>query len=159
MIEIVKIPEQRKGVLIGKDGCVKKELEKRTHTKITIGESIEIEGEVLDVMKAKDIVRAIGRGFSPEKAFKLMDDDFRFVVISLSDKTERQRHRIFSRIIGKRGRCRRNLEMLTKTYISVYGKTISIIGNWQNVKKACDAIELLIEGKKHSYVYKYLEMD
>jgi ribosomal RNA assembly protein len=159
MIEPVKIPEQRKGVLIGKDGSTKKGIEARTRTKITVNNGIEIDGEPLDVLKAKEIVKAIGRGFAPDKAMKLISDDYRLVVISLGDETEKRMKRIFSRIIGKAGKSRRILEHLTKTDICIYGKTISIIGNWSNAEKANEAIELLVKGKTHAYVYRCLESD
>ncbi|MEE9323344.1 MAG: KH domain-containing protein [Candidatus Aenigmarchaeota archaeon] len=157
MIGTIKIPEQRKGVLIGKGGSVKEELENKTRTKISIDDGVEIEGEPLDVMKAKEIVKAMGRGFSPEMAFKLLNDDFRLVIISLGQETDKKMKRIFSRIIGRNGRCKKKIEMRTKTDICIYGKTVSIIGNWEDAGKASDVIGLLIEGKPHSYVYKYLE--
>lgn len=157
MIEIVKIPEQRKGALIGKNGSVKKELEKRTHTSLKINDGVEIEGEALDVLKAKEIVKAIGRGFAPDKALKLMDDDFRLEIISLGDESEKQMKRTISRIIGSKGKSRHTIETLTKTDICVYGKTISIIGRWDYVDRADEAIELLIKGKTHAYVYRCLE--
>ncbi len=153
----IRIPEQRKGVLIGKDGSVKKELERATRTIIEIDEDVSIEGEPLDVIKAKEIVKAIGRGFSPEKAFKLLNDEFRLVVISLGQETEKSMKRIFARIIGREGKCKRKIELRTKTNICVYGKTVSIIGEWKGVEKANEIIDLLIEGKPHSYVYKRLE--
>jgi len=157
MIETLRIPEQRKGALIGRDGSVKSELEKKTHTSIRVNEGVEIEGEALDVLKAKEIVKAIGRGFSPEKAFKLINDDFRLVVISLSDESEKRMKRLLSRIIGKGGKSRRTIETLTRTDMCVYGKTISIIGSWDDVEKANEAIELLLKGKTHAYVYRCLE--
>ncbi len=157
MIEIIKIPEQRKGVLIGKDGSVKRELEERTCTKLAIDDDIGIEGEALDVLKAKEIVKAIGRGFSPENAFKLLNDEFRLIVISLGQETDKSMRRIFSRIIGREGRCKKRIELRTRTDICIYGKTVSIIGDWKDVEKANEVIELIIEGKPHSYVYKHLE--
>lgn len=157
MIDEIKIPEQRKGVLIGKDGSVKNEIEKKTDTVITIDDGIEIEGESLDVIKAKEIIRAIGRGFTPEKAFKLLDDDFRLVVINLGQETEKRMVRMFSRIIGRKGMCKRKIEMKTETDIVVFGKTVSIIGNWKDVEKAGEVIDLLLQGKPHSYCYKRLE--
>jgi ribosomal RNA assembly protein len=157
MIDTVRIPEQRKGALIGREGCVKSELERKTRTAIKINDGVEIKGEVLDVLKAKEIVKAIGRGFPPEKAFKLMHDDFRLVVISLGDENEKRMKRLLSRIIGKSGKCRRTIEMLTKTDICIYGKTIAIIGGWENVEKANEAIGLLLKGKTHAYVYRCLE--
>ncbi len=157
MIEIIKIPEQRKGVLIGKDGSVKRELEERTCTKLAIDDDIGIEGEALDVLKAKEIVKAIGRGFSPENAFKLLNDEFRLIVISLGQETDKSMRRIFSRIIGREGKCKKRIELRTRTDICIYGKTVSIIGDWKDVEKANEVIELIIEGKPHSYVYKHLE--
>lgn len=157
MIDAIKIPEQRKGVLIGKDGMIKEEIEGKTRTTLSIGDEVEIEGEALDVMKAKEIVRAIGRGFAPEKALKLLDDDFRLVVISLGDETDKKMKRMLSRIIGSRGKCKRRIEVRSKTDICVYGKTVSIIGNWKDVDKAAEVIDLLIQGKPHSYAYKRLE--
>jgi ribosomal RNA assembly protein len=157
MNDFIKIPEQRKGVLIGKDGSVKKELEKLTKTKIDVNEDIAIEGEPLNVIKAKDILKAIGRGFSPENAFKLLDDQYQLVVMSLGNETEKTIRRLLSRAIGRRGLCKRRIEEMTGTDISIYGKTISIIGNWRGVEKAEKAIEMVLGGKPHSYVYRFLE--
>ena len=157
MIEIVRIPEQRKGALIGKNGSVRKELEKKTHTSLTVNDDVEIDGEALDVLKAKEIVKAIGRGFAPDKALKLMHDDFRLDVISLGDASEKKAERLLSRIIGRDGKCRHTLETLTKTDICVLGKTVSIIGRWDDVDRAGEAISLLIKGKTHAYVYRCLE--
>jgi ribosomal RNA assembly protein len=157
MIEEIKIPEQRKGVLIGKNGSVKKEIEKKTRTTLTIDEGIEIEGEALDALKAKEIIHAIGRGFAPDKAMKLLNDEYRLVVISIGQENENAMKRIFSRIIGSGGKCRRTIETLTKTDISVYGKTISIIGKWEAAERASEAVELIVAGKTHAYVYKCIE--
>lgn len=157
MIDVIKIPEQRKGVLIGKKGSVKGKLEGKTRTKITIDDAVEIEGEPLEVLKAKEIIKAIGRGFSPETAFRLLDDEFRLVIINLGQESEKKIRRVFSRIIGKEGKCKKRIQMQTKTNICIYGKTISIIGSWEDVEKASDVICLLMEGKPHSYVYRRLE--
>ena len=46
MIDIVRIPDERKSILIGKDGSVKKSLEDRTKTKINVLDDVEISGEV-----------------------------------------------------------------------------------------------------------------
>lgn len=157
MIDEIKIPEQRKGVLIGEKGLVKTEIGKKTNTVISIDDGIEIEGKALDVLKAKEIIKAIGRGFSPEKAFKLLDDEFRLIIINLEQETDKRMRRMFSRIIGRNGRCKRKVEMRTNTDICIYGKTVSIIGDWRNVEKASEVIDLLLRGKPHSYVYKRLE--
>lgn len=157
MIEMLKIPDKRKGVLIGKDGRVKKEIESKTGTELNIEEGVEIEGEPLKVMKAKDIIKAVGRGFSPETAIKLLDENFRLLVISLGQETDKTMKRVFSRIIGRKGGCKKRIEMLTNTDICIYGKTVSVIGPWEGVERAAEALELLIQGKPHSYVYRVME--
>jgi ribosomal RNA assembly protein len=158
MIEAVKIPEQRKGALIGKDGEGKKYIESKTHTKIKVTDAVEIEGESLDVLKAKEVVSAIGRGFAMESAIKLIDEDCLLIVVNLGGETEKTRKRIMARIIGTGGKCKSIIERYANVDLCVYGKTVSLIGKWSDAEKAENAINMLIRGKSHGYVYKYLEV-
>ena len=66
--------------------------------------------------------------------------------------------RIKGRIIGKEGKCRKLIEDLSEAYISVYGKTVAIIGQPEAVAMAKKAIESLLRGSTHANVYKWLEM-
>src|SRR5207245_9886456 len=77
-------------------------------------------------LRAKDMVLAIGRGFSPPRAFSLFNDDYTFEIVDLHDyfgKNEAEIRRVDSRIIAKQERARRNIEELTGTLISVSGHT------------------------------------
>ena len=47
--------------------------------------------------------------------------------------------------------------LIQKQNISVFGKTISIIGEFENLAVARKAIELLLSGSPHANVYKWLE--
>lgn len=154
MIIEVNIPEERKPAVIGKGGKVRKLIEKKTGTKIDIGETVTVKGESVSVFTARDIVRAIGRGFPPEQALCLMKEDWMLSVISLRDKTEKGMKRVLSRIIGSEGKARRRIEEDTGALLVVYGKTVSIIGDWKAVDKATKAVELIIMGRSHKYVYK-----
>lgn len=156
MIEITNIPEERKAVLIGKEGTVKKELEHRTHTIIKIENGVQIQGDTLDIIKAKEVIKAIGRGFSPEKAFKLLEDEYQLDVISLKGETPKKIKRLFARVIGTKGSTKRRIEMETGVDISVYGKTVSIIGVWGQLGVARKAVEDLLVGRSHAYVYNKL---
>jgi len=156
MIELLKIPQERIKVLNENHGKIKKEIEKLTNTKIQITEGVDISGEAIDVMTAANIVKAIGRGFDPDIAFDLVDEEKTLHIITLQE-TEKSVKRIKSRIIGTGGRARKNIEGLTKTKLSIYGKTVSIIGTYDNVEKARIAIEKLISGSMHRTVYKHLE--
>ncbi|MDF2958016.1 MAG: rRNA processing protein Krr1/Pno1 [Candidatus Alkanophagales archaeon MCA70_species_1] len=158
----VRIPQDRIGVLIGKGGSVKAALESRTSSKIDVdskdGSVVIRTKDPLMALRVVDVVRAIARGFSPERAFVLLDDDsFILDIISLSHLSEKALRRVKGRIIGKNGRTRQLIEELTGTRISVYGKTVGIIGYPEQVRVARAAIEMLVDGTPHGAVYSYLE--
>lgn len=159
----LKIPKDRVAVLIGKDGKIKLELEEQTKSRIMVDSK---EGDVKIVSKdsvqlylLKDIIKAIGRGFNPELAMSLLKADFVLELVNLSDfvKSPNQMLRLKGRVIGKAGKARETIEEYTETNISVYGKTIAIIGFCDNVAICKKAIESLLSGSPHASVYKWLE--
>jgi len=93
--QYVRIPQDRIGVLIGHNGIVKENIEKKSDSRIEVDST---EGEV-------------------------------YIVI----------------------------EDITGVKISVYGKSIGIIGYPHQAIAAHDAIEMLINGSPHSAVYSFLE--
>ena len=159
----IKIPKERIAVLIGKDGKTKKQIEEQTKTKIKINSQegdVSVSGEdAINLYTTRELIRAIGRGFNPEIAQLLLKSDYLFDIIRLNDiaKTKNDLVRLKGRVIGREGKCRRYIEELTDTHISVYGKTISIIGEAQNVSICRRAIESLLKGSSHGNVYKWLE--
>jgi len=161
------IPKDRVGVLIGREGEVRKTIEKNLSVCLSIsGESgiVEItpQGEKTDpvsLLRAKDIAMAIGRGFSPEKACLLLDDDIALEVIDLRElygKNESDIRRVKGRIIGQEGKTRRIIEEMTKANLSIYGDTISILGGYERVATAREAVDMLLKGKQHATVYRFL---
>ena len=160
----LKIPKERIAVLIGREGKTKGEIEKSTKTTLDIdskeGDIIIIGEDGLGIYTAKEVITAIGRGFNPEIALLLLKVDYSFELINLADvvgKSKQGQLRIKGRIIGTQGKTRAHLEELTETYISVFGKTVAIIGTTESVQMAHNAIEMIIEGSTHSSVYKWLE--
>ncbi len=156
MKEILRIPEERKPVLIGKEGKTKEKLEKETGTTIRIKEDVEIEGGTEGVLKAREVVKAIGRGFAPEDAFDLLTEDYELYIIDLGGETRKTVKRLMGRVIGRKGATKRIIEQTTETRISVFGKTVSIIGDPQGVRKAADVVEDLLKGHTHSFAYRRL---
>jgi ribosomal RNA assembly protein len=71
-------------------------------------------------------------------------------------KNERDIARLKGRVIGRNGKIRRLIEEMTSAQVSVYGHTISMLGEFETVTAAREAIELLLKGKQHSTVYKLL---
>lgn len=165
--ETIKVPSDRVGVIVGRNGKVRKRIEELTNVKLNITPegivTISSTGESKDPVlawKARDIVRAIARGFNPKVAFTLIDEDMMLLVISLRDvvgSSQNQVKRVAGRIIGERGRTRKVIEQITGTKVTVYGRTVSIIGTNPGMDNARKAIDMLISGAPHSTVYSQLE--
>ncbi len=161
------IPKDRIGVLVGPKGTVKSRVEDSMGVDLTIDSEtglvdIRLRKDTQDpsnALRAKDIVVAIGRGFSPERALSLVNEDNTLDVLDLHDifgKNEAEIRRVDGRIIGREGKTRRIIEEMTGTLVSVSGHTVSIIGSYDSVSTAKDAIEKLLKGRQHGTVYKFL---
>ena len=164
MQQETRISQERIGVLIGKKGQTKRDIEEKTKTNIHIDSEeglVIVEGEDADgFIQAVEAVRAIARGFSPERAFILLEDpDLYLEIIELNDfdLNDAKIERIRGRIIGRDGRSRSQIEDMTSTEISIYGKTIGIIGTVEQAKIAREAVEMLIKGVSHESVFSFLE--
>ena len=159
----LKIPKERIAVLIGKEGAIKQELEEQTKSSIFVDSEegdVKLQGsDSVLLFQLRDVVKAVGRGFNPEIAMRLFKQDYILEIITLTDFVKAKNHllRIKGRVIGKNGRARETIEELTDTSISVYGKTIAIVGFCDNVAVSKRAIESLLSGSPHSSVFKVLE--
>nr|MCK4929592.1 RNA-processing protein [Nanoarchaeota archaeon] len=160
----IKIPKDRIAVLIGVKGKDKKELEEYSSANISVDSAegdVTISGkDAVKLYTLREVVKAIARGFNPETARLLLRPDYMLEVISLREyglEKKNKLKRVKARIIGTKGKARRAIEELTGTFLSVYGKTISILGECTDVANAKRAIELLIKGSMHATVYKWLE--
>jgi len=167
MIQSVKIPAERVGVLIGHGGETKEKIEKLSGVRLNIDSE---EGDVeIDYTHSEDpsmaiavrnIVAAIGRGFAPEKAMKLIEEDCILEVMDIRDYVGKKvEHvvRMRARIIGTRGKTRQIFEELTGAHISVYGNTVAIIGDGLQVDIARRGMDMLLCGSEHATVYHFLE--
>lgn len=159
----LKIPRERIAVLIGKKGETKEQLEQETKTKIKVdskeGDIIIVGNDAISLFAVREVIRAIGRGFSPETAHLLLKSDYCFELISLNEiaKSKNDMLRLKGRIIGAEGKSRKTMEALTECYMCVYGKTVCLIGEPESVAVARRAVENLIKGSPHSSVYRWLE--
>ncbi len=166
MLQEIKINSIRVGVLIGKGGATKKELETRTHSAITIDSKeglVKVEGDdehTVSLLRAVEVINAINRGFSPERAFEMIEDeDLLLDVIDLTTMADgpKQLDRLRGRIIGKDGRAREQIEEMTDVEISVFGKTVALIGYPEQLKTARAAVDMLIQGVPHENVFAFLD--
>ena len=109
---------------------------------------------------AEKILNAINRGFNPTKAMKLLDETYDIEVFNLYNllgKSEKKIKRIKGRIIGRNGEMRRAIERFAESYVSVYGKTVSIISDYDNLQISRKAVSMLLSGTPHHSVLRYLE--
>ena len=164
----VRIPKERIGILIGPEGKVKQYIESKLNVKLDIdGEgnvAIELSEKASDpsmLLKAKDVVTAIGRGFSPDVSFRLIrNENDVFDMIDLRQifgRSESDITRIKGRVIGADGKTRKLIEELTEANMAVYGHTVGFIGSFEQVDAAHNAAQMIIEGCQHHTVYKYLQ--
>jgi ribosomal RNA assembly protein len=162
--EEIRVSGDRIGVLIGTAGATKKSLEEKTGSTISVDSTegiVVVEGEdAVGVISAVEVIRAIAKGFSPERAFVLLKDEYLLLdVIDLTHlaDTTRQMDSIRGRVIGKDGKSRERIENMTGTSISVHHKTVAIIGSVEHLKPAKIAVEMLINGVPHEAVFAFLE--
>lgn len=156
------VPEERVGVFIGPDGKTRSLLERRTRCRIQVDSEdwrIEITGpDPVAEMRAGDVVKAVARGFSPERALRLLQsEDQMLEVVEIPADGRNDLERISGRIIGRDGRTRTILEETTGVFLSVYGKTVSLIGDLSQLAMAREALDMLFGGSPHGAVYKFLD--
>lgn len=162
----VRIPEERVGVVIGPGGRTCHDIAQRTSTDVQVdGEegAVRISGPDSDpgrVLQARDIVLAIARGFSPERAKRLLKDNTYLGILDIKVTTGKKEkaalRRIRSRVIGTRGEARTRIEQLSGCFVSVYGGTVALIGQEDQLERATRAVELLLRGSEHSTVFHML---
>ena len=162
---LVRVPRERVAVIIGKEGESKRQIESVGEVKLSIQSdtgdvSIIQKGDPLKANITASVIQAIGRGFSPLNATLLYEENHQLIVISLRDFAKpgsRRMDQIRARLIGTGGKTRRVVEELTSTHISIYGDTVSIIGDYVAVEYAKEALNMLINGSKQRTVYTFLE--
>lgn len=163
-MEELKVPKERIAILVGKNGETKRKISKLTKTKLKIDSregDVIIEGEdSIACYNTKKIIKAIGRGFNPDIALTLLDENNMFELIDIQEycgKSKNGLRRIKARLIGTKGKARKLIENLTDTDICIYGKTVGVIGYQENVLLAKQAIKNLLQGSRHGNVYAFIE--
>jgi len=159
----ILIPRARIAVLIGKKGEARKKIERLGHCRLKIDKEglVKITArDALELLIAKNVVEAIGRGFNPEIAQNLFKEDNGYELLNLYDygaKKKSDLERMRGVVIGVEGSARKVIEQITHVHISVYGKTVAIIGPHETLQKARQAVEMLLTQARHATVFRFLE--
>src|SRR5207245_7927636 len=119
----------------------------------TTGEVTIDEADASDpvlALKARDIIQATARGFSEDRAFRLLDEDAYFEVLDIKDFAHSKNRvaQIRARLIGTRGKPRRLIEELAGAEVSVWGHTVALIGGTIEMAVAREPAVMLLRGSE-----------
>jgi len=160
MIDFVAIPKAR----MEKFDELKSRLEYLVKIKLKVDKlenTVQLEGEDgLDVLKCSQVVRAFGRGFDADACLNLLDDEYKLEIISIAEHAGKSKQRLITlrgRLIGTGGKTKALIENATGVKLAIYGKTVAIIGRWDRIPVASQAVGMILRGSKHNSVYKFLE--
>ena len=166
-MDYVKVPLSRVGALIGPKGETKKKIERLSGCEIEIDSNeglVEITSknkeDPLKNLQLISAAKAIGRGFTPDKAVQLLEVDAYLEIVDIRDYVGRSKKRlgiIRGRLIGREGKTRHIIEDMTGCDLAIQGHTVSIISDLDGLEAAKVAVSMVLAGSEHGSVYKYLE--
>ncbi|MFA4946398.1 MAG: KH domain-containing protein [Candidatus Micrarchaeia archaeon] len=122
--------------------------------------SVSFAGEPDKAWAAEQVCRAIGYGFQPRQALKLLGDDYYLDVIHLKDVYSRKAKKVKrykARVIGSGGKVKNNLQELSGAWVSIYEDDVALLGKFEDLQTAKAAVYKILEGAEHSTVYAFLE--
>jgi NADH-quinone oxidoreductase subunit H len=128
----VRIPQDRLGVLIGEGGETMREIEREAEVRLDIDSEsgsvgVEAVGDPVTALNGPTIVKAIGRGFPPEAALTLLDDDmtmFDIVDIDAATRNDKDLRRKKGRLIGEDGRTRELMAELSGASVVIFAGSL-----------------------------------
>lgn len=142
-----------------------KDLEKRGGVKIAVKKegndaTLEISGESEGEWVSEQVLAAIDLGFAPRIALKLFGENTYLETVDLGEAMHGKANavaRMKARIIGSEGRIKKALEELSEAAISVSDDDrVGLLGGFDEVRAAKEAVLRLLEGKQHGGVIGFL---
>ncbi len=146
---------------IGKVISNKKKIESELKVKITNkGKLVFINGKAEDEFIALKVMEAIDLGFSIERALLLKNPEILLQIINIKNITKKHNlEAIRARIIGTRGKTLKTVNNLTNCLISLKDNQVGVIGDYEYIRDAIQAMTSLARGSKQSHVYARLERE
>lgn len=122
------------------------------------GELIELESsDPLQEYLTKKIIHAIGQGFDINISLSLINEENVLKIINLDEfLSPNAIQRQIGRIVGEKGKFKKVIEEEGNVYICIQDEEVSVIGQFEDVEIAVNAIQKLIGGTPHSNIRKYI---
>jgi ribosomal RNA assembly protein len=144
------------------DPKILRRVERACNCRISVADdgTIEISSrDAFSEFNARNVLYAFGRGFEIETALKLLNPEFYFKAIDLGQIEHRPERvkQLKARIIGISGKAKRYIEEVSMAHISVYGDTVSLIGDIMQIAEAEAALNTIIDGGTHRTAYLRME--
>ncbi|MBI2445591.1 hypothetical protein HYV43_04345 [Candidatus Micrarchaeota archaeon] len=162
-MRIITLPQKTITALSRNENKLLKEVEQRGQVKLSIAErDVSIEGEGGQEWVVEQVLKALGCGFLAKQAYKLFSDQYFMDVIDLQAAfrgNHKKMIRYKARVIGAQGTAKKKLQELSGAFLAVTADSIAILGEFDDLKSAKEAVLRLLEGAEHNGVYTYLEKE
>jgi len=112
-----------------------------------------------DILKMRDFLISLSHGIDEENAFKIIKYDMILYIINLKNifDSKDDIKRILGRIIGENGKIKQKISEITECSIYIDNSNIVLIGSFEDVEYAKQAIQILVDGSPHSRLFKFLD--
>jgi ribosomal RNA assembly protein len=148
---------------IKKEPSLLEEIERYAYSTIQIDEaagSLIIKGKdnKSDVLKVRDFVIALDNCVDENIAKEILKKDLMLYLIDLKDIVSKDEvKRIMARIIGEGGKIKAKISEITGCHITINDSRILLIGNFDEVEYAKQAIQIIVDGSPFARLFKYLD--
>ncbi|NYZ74834.1 hypothetical protein H0O03_01045 [Candidatus Micrarchaeota archaeon] len=163
-MRLVALPKKTLNLLAKNNREELREVERAAGVKIKLSEEdAEIEAGADNPgseWEAEQVLLALEAGFPAKQALKLLKEDYFMEKIDLGQAfrgNESQVTRYKARVIGSEGRAKKKIEEITGAFVAVGDESVAVIGKFEELKDAKEAVIRLLEGAPHANVFHFLE--
>lgn len=162
-MRLVALPKNTLNLLAKNNSKELEEVERAAQVKIRLtdeGAEIDASSNAGREWEAEQVLLALEAGFPVKHALKLLKEDFYMEKIDLAQAFHgKEAHvtRYKARVIGTRGKSKKKIEELSGAFLAVGDESIAVIGRFEELRNAKEAVMRLLEGAPHANVFRFLE--
>jgi len=111
-----------------------------------------------DVLKVRDFVVALDNCVNEDIALEILRKDAQLYLIDLKNYFSKDDvKRVMARVIGEGGKIKERISEATGAHIFINDSRILLIGNYDDIEYARQAIQIIVDGSPFSRLFKYLD--